>query len=48
MLNEPTPPKMTVNEMGAGADLSSTRTDSGDHPDLQRVGEHRTYHQPDA
>jgi apolipoprotein N-acyltransferase len=24
------------------------RTDSGDHPDLQRVGEHRTDHQPDA
>jgi apolipoprotein N-acyltransferase len=24
------------------------RTDAGDHPDLQRVGEHRTHHQPDA
>jgi apolipoprotein N-acyltransferase len=24
------------------------RTDSGDHSDLQRVGEHRTHHQPDA
>ena len=25
----------------------SPGTDSGDHPDLQRVGEHRTRHQPD-
>ena len=31
-----------------GSDLRSTRTDSGDHPDLQRVGEHRTHQQPDA
>jgi apolipoprotein N-acyltransferase len=27
--------------------LRSPRTDSGDHPDLQRVGEHRPHHQPD-
>jgi apolipoprotein N-acyltransferase len=27
--------------------LESPRTDSGDHPDLQRVGEHRPHHQPD-
>jgi apolipoprotein N-acyltransferase len=31
-----------------GSDLRHARTDSGDHPDLQRVGEHRTHHQPDA
>jgi apolipoprotein N-acyltransferase len=30
-----------------GTDLRVARTDSGDHPDLQRVGEHRTHHQPD-
>ena len=30
-----------------GTQLSSPGTDSGDHPDLQRVGEHRTDHQPD-
>jgi hypothetical protein len=30
-----------------GTELRVTRTDSGDHPDLQRVGEHRTHHQPD-
>ena len=29
-------------------DPSRDRTHSGDHPDLQRVGEHRTHHQPDA
>jgi hypothetical protein len=28
--------------------LSSPRTDSGDHPDLQRVGEHPTHHQSDT
>jgi apolipoprotein N-acyltransferase len=27
--------------------LRTPGTDSGDHPDLQRVGEHRTHHQPD-
>jgi apolipoprotein N-acyltransferase len=31
-----------------GTDLPGPRTDSGDHPDLQRVGEHRTHHQPDS
>jgi apolipoprotein N-acyltransferase len=31
-----------------GTDLQGPRTDSGDHPDLQRVGEHRTHHQPDS
>jgi apolipoprotein N-acyltransferase len=31
-----------------GTDLRDARADSGDHPDLQRVGEHRTHHQPDA
>jgi apolipoprotein N-acyltransferase len=30
-----------------GTDLRHARTDSGDHPDLQRVGEHRPHHQPD-
>ena len=30
-----------------GTQLSRPGTDSGDHPDLQRVGEHRTDHQPD-
>jgi apolipoprotein N-acyltransferase len=30
-----------------GVQLRTTGTDSGDHPDLQRVGEHRTHHQPD-
>ena len=30
-----------------GADLRVAGTDSGDHPDLQRVGEHRTHRQPD-
>jgi apolipoprotein N-acyltransferase len=30
-----------------GVQLSTPGTDSGDHPDLQRVGEHRTHHQPD-
>jgi apolipoprotein N-acyltransferase len=29
-------------------DLRHARTDSGDHPDLQRVGEHRTHRQPDT
>ena len=33
---------------GRDADLGHARTDSGDHPDLQRVGEHRTHHQPHA
>jgi apolipoprotein N-acyltransferase len=34
---------------GRGAvSLSSPRTDSGDHPDLQRVREHPTHHQPDT
>jgi apolipoprotein N-acyltransferase len=28
--------------------LRRPRTDSSDHPDLQRVGEHRTHRQPDA
>ena len=32
---------------GGGTQLSRPGTDSGDHPDLQRVGEHRTDHQPD-
>ena len=31
-----------------GTDLRRPRPDSGDHPDLQRVGEHRTDHPPDA
>jgi apolipoprotein N-acyltransferase len=31
-----------------GTDLRDARADPGDHPDLQRVGEHRTHHQPDA
>jgi apolipoprotein N-acyltransferase len=30
-----------------GVQLRTPETDSGDHPDLQRVGEHRTHHQPD-
>jgi apolipoprotein N-acyltransferase len=30
-----------------GVRLRSPGTDSGDHPDLQRVGEHRTHRQPD-
>jgi hypothetical protein len=30
-----------------GTELSRAGTDTGDHPDLQRVGEHRTDHQPD-
>jgi apolipoprotein N-acyltransferase len=30
-----------------GVQLRTPGTDSGDHPDLQRVGEHRTHHQPD-
>jgi apolipoprotein N-acyltransferase len=30
-----------------GTDLRVARADSGDHPDLQRVGEHRTHHQQD-
>jgi apolipoprotein N-acyltransferase len=30
-----------------GVQLRRPGTDSGDHPDLQRVGEHRTHHQPD-
>ena len=30
-----------------GTQLSRPGTDTGDHPDLQRVGEHRTDHQPD-
>ena len=30
-----------------GVSLRSPRTDSGDHPDLQRVGEYRTHRQPD-
>jgi apolipoprotein N-acyltransferase len=32
---------------GGGVSPRQPRTDSGDHPDLQRVGEHRTNHQPD-
>ena len=33
---------------GRGAtDLHIARPGPGDHPDLQRVGEHRTHHQPD-
>jgi apolipoprotein N-acyltransferase len=34
-------------EDGGDGTLRNTGTDSGDHPDLQRVGEHRTHHQPD-
>jgi apolipoprotein N-acyltransferase len=30
-----------------GTDPGVARTDSGDHPDLQRIGEHRSHHQPD-
>ena len=30
-----------------GVQLRTPGTDPGDHPDLQRVGEHRTHHQPD-
>jgi apolipoprotein N-acyltransferase len=32
---------------GGGAGTVHPGTDSGDHPDLQRVGEHRTDYQPD-
>jgi apolipoprotein N-acyltransferase len=31
-----------------GSDLHHARTDASDHPDLQRVGEHRPHRQPDA
>jgi apolipoprotein N-acyltransferase len=35
-------------EVGRREDLLRTpRTDSGDHPDLQRIGEHSPHHQPD-
>jgi apolipoprotein N-acyltransferase len=45
---EPTDSADSPERDGRGAtDLRVARTDPGDHPDLQRVGEHRTYHQPD-
>jgi apolipoprotein N-acyltransferase len=45
---EPTDNADTSERNGrGGADLRVARTDSGDHPDLQRVGEHRAHHQPD-
>jgi apolipoprotein N-acyltransferase len=34
-------------EAGGGGTLRHAGPDPGDHPDLQRVGEHRTHHQPD-
>jgi apolipoprotein N-acyltransferase len=47
---EPTDPPGNEPERDGrgGSDLRHAGTDSGDHPDLQRVGEHRTHHQPDA
>ena len=45
---EPTDHADNSERNGRGAaDLRVAGTDSGDHPDLQRVGEHRTHHQPD-
>jgi apolipoprotein N-acyltransferase len=45
---EPTDSADSPERDGRGAtDLRVARTDPGDHPDLQRVGEHRTHHQPD-
>jgi apolipoprotein N-acyltransferase len=47
---EPTdaPGNQSERDGRGGTDLGHARTDSRDHPDLQRVGEHRTHHQPDA
>jgi apolipoprotein N-acyltransferase len=45
---EPTDaPDNPAQDGGGGASVRRPRIDSGDHPDLQRVGEHRTDHQPD-
>ncbi|HEX3198420.1 MAG TPA: nitrilase-related carbon-nitrogen hydrolase, partial [Propionibacteriaceae bacterium] len=46
---EPTDNADNRQQDGRGAThLRVARTDSGDHPDLQRVGEHRTHHPPDS
>jgi apolipoprotein N-acyltransferase len=43
----PDAPNNPAEDGGGGASLRRPRIDSGDHPDLQRVGEHRTDRQPD-
>jgi apolipoprotein N-acyltransferase len=46
--NEPTDaPDGPARDGSREGSLRSARTDPGDHPDLQRVGEHRPHHQPD-
>ena len=40
-------PDDRAHDGGGPGTLGRPRTDPGDHPDLQRVGEHRTHHQPD-
>src|SRR5512133_244316 len=40
-------PDNPAQDGGGGPSLRRPRIDSGDHPDLQRVGEHRTDHHPD-
>jgi len=45
---EPTgAPNGTASDNRGGPTLRGSQTDPGDHPDLQRVGEHSPHHQPD-
>jgi apolipoprotein N-acyltransferase len=45
---EPTEaPNGPASDDRGGPTLRGSRTDPGDHPDLQRVGEHSPHHQPD-